>query len=66
MRLGHTGCHPGKRVMVILRDGTRFVDKFVERTKTQVVFENHTVHKGLIRVFSLYNGRIANLRHEVS
>ena len=66
MKLGHTGCHPGKKVLVILRDGTRIVDKFRDRTKTHVILDNHKIHKGLIRVFSLYNERINNMTHEVS
>ena len=35
----HTSTNKGKRVFVILTDGTNFVDKFVTRKSKSVVFE---------------------------
>ena len=37
----HTGTWPGKIVRIVLKDGTRFLDRFVDRThgKTIVEFE---------------------------
>jgi len=34
----HTTFYKGKRVHVILRDGRRFVDRFVEKKRSSVVF----------------------------
>ncbi len=39
MRLGHMAVHPGKRVLVILRNGERIEDRFVTRTDRDVVLE---------------------------
>ena len=52
--LGHTGAPRGKRVLVILRDGQRIVDKFVERTDTAVVLQSAgRILKKNIRSFSI-------------
>lgn len=37
MRKPHTACHPGKRVRVVLRDGRKFDDWFVDRTNRWVL-----------------------------
>lgn len=37
-KLGHTAMPRGKRVLVILRDGTRFEDRFLDRTGRDVTF----------------------------
>ena len=37
----HTSTHKGKRVRVKLKDGTVFVDKFVDKKSTYVIFEEH-------------------------
>jgi len=39
--LGHTAARRGKRVLVILRDGTRLVDRFEERNDRQVRLREH-------------------------
>lgn len=63
MRLGHTGCHPGKKVLIILRDGSQMIGKFKDRTKKHVfLMDGRKIFKGDIRVFSFYNPRIANLQ----
>jgi len=35
----HTACHRRKRVAIVLHDGTRFVDRFLDRTKGRILFE---------------------------
>lgn len=45
----HTHFTRGKRLMVILRDGTSFIDKFVATTRTHMVFETVTVKLDRIR-----------------
>jgi len=37
MKVPHTACHRGKRVKVILRDGTEIIDYFEERTNKWIV-----------------------------
>lgn len=55
MRLGHTAAHKGKRIQVTLKDGSRFIDKFMDRRKPYVFFKDRgKVHIGDIRVFSIY------------
>lgn len=41
LRTPHTTVYKGKRVRVVLRNGTTFVDKFVERTSKYVKMEQH-------------------------
>lgn len=54
MRTPHTAVKKGKRVMVKLKSGERFVDKFLDRKGHYVIFENHKVVKGNIKSFSIY------------
>lgn len=50
--LCHTATYRGKRVLVTLRSGEQFVDRFVERTpKKFVVFEGRKVRVGDIKQF---------------
>lgn len=43
MKFPHTHYPKGKRVYVRLRDGTRVVDKFIERRQRRVVLETCSV-----------------------
>jgi hypothetical protein len=38
-RAPHTRVHKGKKVLVLLRDGTRLVDKFQAYTSTTIVLD---------------------------
>lgn len=40
-RAVHSSVRKGKRVVVLLRDGTRILDRFVERTDRWIVLEKH-------------------------
>ncbi len=52
MRIPHTATHRGKRVKVVLRDGTEIIDRFIDRTDKWVVLkENGRVNKSDIRAF---------------
>lgn len=53
MRTPHTSCRKGKRVYAVLKNGLHFVDKFVERTGKYVIFENHRVLAGDLKVFAI-------------
>lgn len=39
MKMPHTGSYRGKRVRVVLRDGTILYDRFIERTDKYVFLE---------------------------
>jgi hypothetical protein len=60
MRTPHTSCRKGKRVIVTLRDGSRHIDKFVERIGKGVVLENLGLIKvKQLRAFTIYRGQTA-------
>lgn len=57
MRTPHTGTNRGKKVRVVLRDGTKIDDKFVDRTNKWVVLEKTgRVMKSDIRSFFVLKG----------
>ena len=56
----HSSCRRGKRVLVILRDGTEIIDKFVERTGKFVILENHKFTVDEIRSFAIYKHQLHN------
>ena len=50
----HTGAPRGKRIWVVLKDGTKFIDRFVDRSDKYVIFKDRGwVAKGLIKSFSM-------------
>lgn len=54
----HTSCKKGKRVIVTLKDGTRILDKFVEKKSKGIVLEEAGFINGQdIRAFSIYRGQ---------
>lgn len=54
MKTPHTSTHRGKRVYVRLKNGERFVDKFMGRNGKFVVFASRTEVSGDIKAFSIY------------
>jgi hypothetical protein len=59
MRTPHSSTYKGKRVYVILRDGTEFVDKFIDKKGRFVYFETHgRVRTSELRVFTIYKNRV--------
>lgn len=55
MRTPHLSCRQGKRVLIKLRDGTRFVAKFKYKKSSFVHFLDHgRVPTSEILVFSIY------------
>lgn len=51
-RLPHTNVARGKKVLVVLRSGEQFEDRFIERTKNKrLVFEGRTIPVGEVRQF---------------
>lgn len=58
MRTPHTSCPRGKRVRVVLKDGTEFVDKFMEHTAGHlVIFAAHQVRQGDIKIFTILRAK---------
>jgi hypothetical protein len=56
-RAPHTRVHKGKKVLVLLRDGTRLVDKFQTYTSTTIVlYEHGAVAKADLRSMSIVRG----------
>lgn len=56
-RVGHRSCHPGKRVRVVLRDGTVLIDRFVEGRSRDIVLERAgRVPHDQIGSFMIYKG----------
>jgi hypothetical protein len=54
-RSPHTGTYKGKRVKVILRDGTRIIDKFLRRTDRFIFLEKTgRIPKGALRSFVIF------------
>lgn len=55
----HTSARRGKRVIVTLNDGTRFIDKFVERVGKGIVLEQHGLIFGRdLRAMTIYRGQV--------
>jgi hypothetical protein len=53
----HFSCMPGKRVLVKLKDGTTFIDKFVDRKGKWLHFEAHPrIRREKVKMFTLYKG----------
>ncbi len=56
-RAPHTRVHKGKKVLVLLRDGTRLVDRFHAYTSTTIVlYEHGAVAKADLRFLSIVRG----------
>lgn len=55
----HNGTTKGKRVFVKLKDGTIFVDKFVDSTSTRLHFEEEGwIKKSNVITFSIYRSHV--------
>lgn len=51
----HTSVKKGKRVMVMLKDGTHIVDRFEERTSKGIILvRNGLIPKKRLRAMSIY------------
>ena len=51
---GHSSCRRGKRVRVVMKDGTVFIAKFIEKKPNQrIFFEDRIVRAGDIKSFTI-------------
>ena len=58
MRTPHNSTYKGKRVYVQLKDGTEFVDKFLDKKGHYCFFElRGKVRRRDIKVFTIYRNR---------
>jgi hypothetical protein len=59
MRTPHNSTYKGKRVYVQLKDGTAFVDKFLDKKGHYCFFEERgKVRRRDIKVFTIYKNRL--------
>jgi len=56
MRTPHTRVYRGKRVMVEMLDGTKFVDKFLEKDSRHIYFQGRTIPRGRVKSFKIVKG----------
>ncbi len=50
----HTQAPPGKRVMVVLKNGERFIDKFLRKEKHTCIFAEHTIKTADMKSMTIY------------
>jgi hypothetical protein len=54
----HTSVNRGKRVIVTLKNGERFIDRFRERVGKGIVLEKHGLIRGRdLRAMTIYRGQ---------
>ena len=56
MKAPHTSAPRGKRLRIVMRDGTIIVDHFIERTGQFVVTEHHRLRGRDIKSFTIQRG----------
>lgn len=57
----HSSTKKGKRVRITLKDGTVFIDKFLDTGSGWIKFENHgRIDKKLIKNFTIYKGAVSD------
>ena len=51
----HTSTNKGKRVKIVMRDGSSIIDKFIERKKDSIILkESGKIYKKDIKAFIIY------------
>lgn len=63
MTFPHTNYPKGKRVRIVLRDGSVIIDKYIEKTGKFIITENHRLRGRDIKAMSDYKER-HNGNHE--
>jgi len=56
MKMPHTSTYKGKRVYVRLKNGERFVAKFMDRKGKFIIFDTRMVSSGEVKAFAIYRG----------
>lgn len=57
MKTPHTSTYRGKRVYVRLKNGERFVAKFIDRKGKFIIFDTRTVISGDVKAFAIYRNK---------
>lgn len=50
----HTSAPIGAKVLVVLKSGTRFVDKFREKKNNNIIFDNVKIKSKDVKSFTIY------------
>lgn len=50
----HSGIKSGKRAIVFMKDGTKIIDTFVERSRTHAIFKTQRISYRDIRTIGIY------------
>lgn len=58
MRTPHTSVRQGKRVRIVLKDGTILIEKFMGHKSGKIILEKHTIPTIAVRAFSIYKNHI--------
>lgn len=60
-KLPHTSCQRGKRVRLILKDGSQIISKFLQKKgNTHIMLESGTYPVTSVRAFSIYKPLIGD------
>ncbi len=54
MRAAHSRVYRGKRVLIRLKDGTKFVDRYVDNTRSTIILEGRRLAREDIKSMSIY------------
>ena len=59
MSCPHTGMTKGKRVFITLKNGSRFIDKYVEKYSKGIKLQNYgRVRTRDLRAMTIYRGQV--------
>lgn len=51
----HTSTYKGKRILIILKDGTKIVDKFKDKKSGMIITENHgKIRTNTVKAMTIY------------
>ena len=50
----HTTAPRGKKCLVVMKDGSRFVDKFREKDKGRMRFDDHEIKVADLQMLTIY------------
>ena len=53
----HTSTYKGKRILIILKDGTKIVDKFKDKKSGMIITEKHgKIRTDTVKAMTIYKG----------
>jgi hypothetical protein len=58
----HTSTYKGKKILIILKDGTKIIDRFKDKKSGTIITENHgKIKTSLVKAMTIYKGDSSNL-----